>query len=162
MSANRFLPHVLVLPEDDANRQLANGFQKRVTSIRQMVVLRVAGGWKEVLNRFQADHVRGMELYDNRYMVLLLDFDGDVTRLETAREAVPPELRDRVFILGALTNPEELKRAQGMTLEAIGSELADGCRENNNRTWGHDLLRHNEAELTRLRTRLGPIISIGP
>jgi hypothetical protein len=23
---NRYLPHVLVLPEDDANRQIANGF----------------------------------------------------------------------------------------------------------------------------------------
>lgn len=26
MSVNRYQPHVLVLPEDDANRQLANGF----------------------------------------------------------------------------------------------------------------------------------------
>jgi len=26
MSVNGHLPHVLVLPEDDANRQLANGF----------------------------------------------------------------------------------------------------------------------------------------
>ena len=26
MSVNKYLPHVLVLPEDDANRQLANGF----------------------------------------------------------------------------------------------------------------------------------------
>ncbi len=26
MSVNRALPHVLVLPEDDANRQIANGF----------------------------------------------------------------------------------------------------------------------------------------
>jgi hypothetical protein len=26
MSANKYKPHVVVLPEDDANRQLANGF----------------------------------------------------------------------------------------------------------------------------------------
>ncbi len=26
MSVNKFLPHVLVLPEDDADSQLANGF----------------------------------------------------------------------------------------------------------------------------------------
>jgi hypothetical protein len=26
MSVNKYHPHVLVLPEDDANRQLANGF----------------------------------------------------------------------------------------------------------------------------------------
>lgn len=27
MSVNKERPHVLILPEDDANRQLANGFQ---------------------------------------------------------------------------------------------------------------------------------------
>jgi hypothetical protein len=26
MSVNKYQPHILVLPEDDANRQLANGF----------------------------------------------------------------------------------------------------------------------------------------
>ena len=26
MSVNRYRPHIMILPEDDANRQLANGF----------------------------------------------------------------------------------------------------------------------------------------
>ncbi len=26
MSANKYQPHLLILPEDDANRELANGF----------------------------------------------------------------------------------------------------------------------------------------
>lgn len=42
------MPHVLVLPEDDANRQLANGFLlDGFLSGRQMLVLEVAGGWTE-------------------------------------------------------------------------------------------------------------------
>ena len=43
--------HVIVLPEDHANLQLANGFHKEVayTRERQMQVLPVAGGWMRVL-----------------------------------------------------------------------------------------------------------------
>ncbi len=41
MSVNRHLPHVFVLPEDGANRQLAKGFHLEVdwTRQRQMQVL---------------------------------------------------------------------------------------------------------------------------
>ena len=63
MSVNKYQPHVLVLPEDDANRQLANGFHLQVawTRQRQMQVLPVAGGWNEVLNLFKSEHVLEMD-----------------------------------------------------------------------------------------------------
>jgi hypothetical protein len=87
MSVNRYQPHVLVLPEDDANRQLANGFQLHVDPVRlrRMQVLPVAGGWNEVLELFIADHVREMDLNTARFMVLLIDFDGNDDRLDDAR-----------------------------------------------------------------------------
>ena len=44
MSVNRHKPHLLVLPEDDANRQLARGFELEL-STRQFQVLQPAGGW---------------------------------------------------------------------------------------------------------------------
>ena len=75
MSVNKYLPHVLVLPEDDANRQLANGFLlDESLSMRQIQVLEVAGGWKEVLNRFNSDHIGEMDKYQERFVVLLIDF----------------------------------------------------------------------------------------
>ncbi len=54
MGVNKNSPHVYVLPEDDANRQLANGFWQGLDwkRQRQMYVLPVAGGWREVLNLF--------------------------------------------------------------------------------------------------------------
>ncbi len=63
MSQNRERPHILVLLEDDANRQLANGFHLQVdwTLQRQMQVLPVAGGWGEVLNLFEAELVAEMD-----------------------------------------------------------------------------------------------------
>ena len=63
MSVNKHLPHILVLPEDDANRQLANGFLLQVdpTRMRQMQVLPVAGGWTAVLDQFLSDEVAALE-----------------------------------------------------------------------------------------------------
>jgi hypothetical protein len=73
MSVNKDLPHVKVLPEDDANRQLAKGFELEVDSNRQrqMQVLSVAGGWNEVLNLFEDVHMGAMNRLPNRLIVLL-------------------------------------------------------------------------------------------
>jgi hypothetical protein len=159
MSANKNLPHVLVLPEDDANRQLALGFHLNVdpAKMRSVQVLRVAGGWTEVLKRFESDHVREMQNNPARFMVLLIDFDGKEDRLSQAKAVIPSHLTDRVFILGVLTEPEALRAKLG-SYETIGMAMAKDCREDTNETWGHDLLRHNAGELDRLRKHVRPIL----
>ncbi len=161
MSVNKNRPHVLVLPEDDANRQLAKSFHLTVelSQQRQMQVLAVAGGWREVLSLFKSDHIAEMNRYPQRFMLLLIDFDNDANRLDHAKAAIPRDLADRVFVLGALTNPEELKTNLG-SYETIGSALAKECREENYTTsgWKHDLLRHNAGELDRLRQHVRPIL----
>jgi len=62
-----------VLPEDDANRQLANGFLLELDStvLRKIQIVEVAGGWHEVLNKFESDHIAVMDRYTSRIMVLL-------------------------------------------------------------------------------------------
>jgi len=160
VSINKDRPHVLVLPEDDANRQLAIGFLLAVdpTRQRQMKVLSVAGGWKNVLNLFNSDHVIEMDRNSNRLVILLIDFDEDENRLEAAKAAIPEHLADRVFVLGALSEPEDLKRANLGSYETIGLRLAKDCCEETDTTWGHDLLRHNTGELDRLREHVRPIL----
>jgi hypothetical protein len=158
MSVNKHLPHVLVLPEDDANGQLANGFQlDPLLDTRRMQILEEAGGWREVLSRFQADHVAEMDRYGSRFMVLLIDFDSREDRLNEVRAAIPDHLRERVFVLGAWGQPEELRQNLG-SYETIGLELAKDCRDNTEVTWGHNLLRHNAGELERLRIHVRPIL----
>src|SRR5260370_5697610 len=101
MSVNKDLPHVLVLPEDGANRQIANGFlldQSLMT--RQIRVLAEAGGWTKVLEQFESVHVRKMDVYPDRFMVLLVDFDGQENRLDHVKAAIPGHLKHRVFVLG--------------------------------------------------------------
>src|SRR6266478_2823150 len=100
MSVNKYHPHVLVLPEDGANRQLANGFllDQRLSTWK-IQVLEEAGGWTQVLEHFLSDHVMAMDRYPGRFMVLLIDFDGREERLQDAKQKIPGRLTDRVFIL---------------------------------------------------------------
>lgn len=163
---NRYQPHVLVLPEDDVNSQLANGFLMDVDWMRQRQarVLPVAGGWQPVLDLFKSSHIAEMYNYSQRFMVLLIDFDGQPDSLNTVKAAIPEDLADRVFILGFLTQPEDLKKAKDLkkanldSYEKIGFALAKACREGNDNTWDHDLLKHNKNELDRLREHVRPIL----
>jgi hypothetical protein len=67
MSVNKSQPHVFVLPEDKANREMANGFHRELACYRQrqMQVIRPAGGWNKVLELFTSVHAT--EMYRNRY-----------------------------------------------------------------------------------------------
>jgi hypothetical protein len=161
VSVNKDLPHFLVLPEDDATRQIATGFRldAGLKKERQMDLLRSARGWLNVLEVFKSDYVAEMNRYPTRLMILLLDFDGRVAeRLEYVKTTIPPDLEDRVFILGASSEPEDLRIALGLTYEEIGLALAEDCREETDKTWGHDLLQHNESELARLRPHVRRIL----
>jgi hypothetical protein len=91
MSVNQHRPHVFVLPEDDANRQLAVGFSLAVAMqrSRQIYVLPVAGGWTQVLEHFLSDEVVDMETCPHRYMVLLIDFDRKRTKTERCDQPDP-------------------------------------------------------------------------
>lgn len=160
MSVNDYLPHILVLPEDDANRQLANGFLLEVDSFRdrQMQVLEEAGGWNAVLDRFKSTHIREMDHNPRRFMILLIDFDRDRNRLSKVKEVIPEHLNDRVFVLGVWSEPENLKSDTGRSYEKIGSEMAKDCREGTDMTWQHDLLKHNADEVARLREHVRSIL----
>ncbi len=160
MGANEFRPHFFVLPEDDANRQIANGFAKYLSESvsRSLVILAEAGGWLSALEQFDRDHVADMRRVTKRLMVLLIDFDNDRERLGWVKRKIPQDLADRVFVLGAFREPEDLETALGSSFEAIGSALAEACRENVHGDWAHELLLHNSGELARLREHVRPIL----
>jgi hypothetical protein len=103
-----------------------------------------------VLERFNSDELKGMEAWPQRFMILLMDFDGREDRLDRAKATISKSVADRVFVLGAWTYPEALKADLG-SYEQIGSAMADDCRNEANDIWGHSLLQHNASELERLR-----------
>ncbi|MGA2478632.1 MAG: hypothetical protein ABSG63_07785 [Spirochaetia bacterium] len=159
MSVNRYLPHVLVLPEDDANRQIANGFLlDPFLNDRAIQVLPPAGGWSKVRDSFAEAYLPEMAKLRQRYMILLVDFDKHDNRVKEVKKVIPPELVDRVFVVGVLSEPEELKKAKLGKYEDIGKGLSEDCRNQSAKTWGHELLRHNLVEVGRMTSIVRPIL----
>lgn len=155
MGANNFLPHVLVLPEDGANIDIANGFFLEIPFAKQRAfqVLPPARGWHKVVHRACSGDCEGLRSHPLRHLVLLIDFDEKEDRLSEIRQKLPSDLVDRIFILGSRGEPEDLPRRLG-TLEGIGKRLAEDCRDGTDATWSHELLAHNTSELVRAREAL--------
>jgi hypothetical protein len=153
MSINKHRPHVFILPEDDANRQLANGFVLGVVNDTQVRILSEVGGWVHVCDKFAEEHVEEMRRYPSRFMILLIDFDSDPQRLQRAQQKIPDDLEARVFVVGVRPEPEALRRDGCGSYEAIGRKLAQDCGDESKTEtlWDHEYLKHNDVELVRLR-----------
>ena len=166
MSVNRYKPHILVLPEDDANRQIANGFLLDLSlNTSAIQVLREAGGWLDVMKKFTEEQIPKMRQFPKSMIALLIDFDDKKPdhlsyedRLNFIKGKIPDDLKTRVFVLGSRIAPEQLKKDMNKHFEEIGEFLAKDCNENTNETWGHHLLKHNENELKRMRSSVKPFL----
>ncbi|MEH2194658.1 MAG: hypothetical protein V7K98_18715 [Nostoc sp.] len=159
MSINHYQPHVFVLPEDDANRQIVNGFILDLNlNSRAIQVLPPAGGWKKVVEKFTNDYASTMRQYPQRMIILLIDFDEDKDRLTYVKHQIPDDLKNRVFVLGVLSEPESLRRDINKSFEKIGEALAKDCSDKTNELWEHDLLIHNNTELDRLISSVKPFL----
>ncbi len=155
---NLYKPHIFVLPEDRADRQIANGFlQTPGLNERVIQVLQPAGGWRALCDWFRQNHAPERRRYPEQWMVLVVDFDGKLDRRREVLEYVPEDLRDRVFVLGAFYEPENLKKTLG-SYETIGKLLGEDCRGGTCHTWQHDFLKHNGDELSRMRSKLTPLL----
>ena len=164
---NQYVQHILVLPEDRANEEIANGFNNILDLYsRAIQIERPSGGWGKVVDNFTKNHVSEMRIFTKRMIVLLIDFDdyndpnksNYQERLSYIKSQVPEDLQERVFILGSRTAPEKLKSDMKKSFEGIGEDLAKDCTENTNETWGHDLLKHNESELRRMQLAVKPFL----
>jgi len=167
MSPNKYIPHILVLPEDDAYRQIANGFLLLLapSAARAIQVLLPAGGWEKVADKFQTDYAAGMSRYAERHVVLLIDFDQDDddaaqidARLAQIQEKIPDAIQDRVFVIGVLSEAEDLIKDRLGNFETIGKNLEKDCRSQTMEFWNHRLLKHNKQELARMSHKLAQIL----
>ena len=155
---NNYLPHIHVLAEDDANRQIAHGFLLELNDNRAVKVLPLPGGWKKTVEEFTKEYASEMRQLPQRMMVLLIDFDDNENRLSYVKTHIPDDLKARVFVLGVLSEPENLRTDINKSFEEIGEALAKDCSENTNELWGHTLLKHNKGELDRMASSVKPFL----
>lgn len=157
---NRYAPHVYVIPEDDRDRQIADGFvlHHQVKDSRIQVVP-PAGGWSKVLATFVKEYVPKLRDFKDAHVVMLIDFDDQVEgRKEQFAKEIPAEFQTRVFVVGAKRNPEALKSALKIGFEEIGRSLADDCDTDSTSYWSHEELRHNDVERQRLVQAVKPFL----
>jgi hypothetical protein len=158
---NKYKKHILVLPEDEANIQIANGFVLHPNlNDRAIQVMPPLRGWKKVVEAFTEEYApEMMGKYSDRMIVLLMDFDNNYeSRLSYVKDQIPEELKARVFVLGVLSEPENLSRDINKDFEKIGEALAKDCPDKTNELWGHNLLKHNKAELDRMASSVKPFL----
>jgi len=160
---NWYAPHVYVIPEDDADRQLADGFVlHHAVNETRIQVVPPAGGWPHVLKTFRDEYVRKLRDYPLAHVVMLIDFDGQYESRRAAFEVeTPHDLGARVFVVGARQAPEALRNALRKSFEEIGTSLAGECRAGEAALWGHEQLEQNAPDLQRLIEAVKPIL-FGP
>ena len=149
---NKYLPHLLVIPEDDEDRQIAEGFANHFkVNQNRIKIENVAGGWCNVLKRFQDEILPYLRKYTQGHALLLIDFDGDFNnRIILCQQDIPGDLKSRVFVVGAQFEPKDLKIDLKLHCEAIGEALANDCDTGTLTHWNHAQLQHNDAERLRL------------
>jgi hypothetical protein len=158
---NKYKKHILVLPEDEANIQIANGFVLHPNlNDRAIQVMPPLRGWKKVVEAFTEEYApEMMGKYSDRMIVLLMDFDNNYeSRLSYVKDQIPEELKARVFVLGVLSEPENLSRDINKNFEKIGEALAKDCPDKTNELWEHNLLKHNKGELDRMASSVKPFL----
>lgn len=157
---NRYAPHVYIIPEDDRDRQLVDGFilHDQVKSQR-VQVMPPSGGWHEVLKTFKAEYIHRLRDDQKGHVVMLIDFDGHYAdRRKEFEDEIPDDLKQRVFVVGSKVTPEDLKNELANNYERIGLLLAEECFARIETTWNHEHLKHNEPDRLRMINVIKPIL----
>ena len=158
---NKFVEHVVICAEDPRTKQLAQGFVESnyVNDARCEVYHSLRHGWTKVHELVEELNLRK---YAKRYVVLFIDFDQcEHDHAEKIRAKIADvTIEDRVFIIGASGEVEDLKRQIGMkfnlacqSYNSVGCLIADqsasaaDCRRG---VWSIEQLKNNDGELARL------------
>ncbi len=161
MAANAYKPHLVILAEDKANQEMVTGFCLHPCVIERSVETPpFIGGWNKVVTQFSKQYEVSLQKYPERRLLLIIDFDELYEkRLAWIKSHITNDFIHRVFVLGILSEPEQLKTALGhQSYETIGQTLADECVHNVYELWGHELLKHNQPELARLMKEVKPFL----
>lgn len=157
MSADKYKNHIIIIIEDDKNRQIVNGFTQNLNIVNsRQIETYVAGGWPNVKKMFIEVYEKRMTTTPYMYLVLVADFDNKEDRYDAIFRVVPDALKDRVMLVGARGEPEDITWSS--KLETLGRELAEACFRNEEGRWGSEHLCHNLPERERVGNKMRSIL----
>lgn len=165
---NEYRPHLKILCEDEINQNFAKGFILGLNSYQFLhpqieTIKDVAGGWNKAVNGLNEVWLNQLKQNKYLFLLILIDSDGNSNRLNAVLSTIPNDLKERVFVMGCLDEPETLKQQSHAAIkqmdkkekvsdEAVGKVLFQHCKDNpENNLWHSDELKHNLAEIERLK-----------
>ena len=165
---NKYKPNLQILCEDRINQDIARGFIlgfyndfKNPASIE--VCRELARGWCKAVNSLHEEWVQKLQDNENLFLLVLIDSDGKLNRILEIKSRLPKNLINRIFIIGCLNEPEELKKQavsfikadnpkEKQSNEAVGKILFKHCKDKfTNNLWNSCELEHNFDEIIRLK-----------
>lgn len=155
---NKFKPHLFIVPEDDADRQIAVGFQMHLEAKGEMQIVDVARGWLKVVGVIKDEYVPLLKNNLNSHVLGIIDCDKDADRIAGQLENFPEDIRNRIFLLGVNENPQEFKRSAKMHFAEIGEKLADECYKDELDLWNHEMLSYSSSEALRAKDVLRELV----
>lgn len=164
MAINNYDLHLLIIPEDDAYRDIANGFIGHLAvAARKIHVEKPADGWLKLLKSFTQDYEKGLRQYPKRRVLMLLDLDGSPDRAQKITNDIPEDLRERVFLICCKDEAESIKKELGHGhFESIGERMAQSCHDNVHDSpespWACPQLQQSRGELIRLAEAVRPFL----
>jgi len=153
MGVNFYKKHLYILLEDAPYREILNGTKMTNFNYDVVKVNHLSRGWKVVFEDFM-DSIAMLKKYENRYTLLLMDFDYKfISRLEKFHQSVPEELKNRVFILGIDNKESDALKSFFRTpnFEKIGKNLVENCSDGDLSNWKNIHLNCNLPEIERMR-----------
>ena len=159
MSVNKYKPHLYIIPEDSVDRQLANGFVLHYEVNGEVQIINESGGWPKVIDAIMNVYVPILRRYRYAHVIGIIDCDNWENRIQKKLDQFPDDVRDRIFLLGFIKDPEKFKESVPISsYEKIGEKLAEECFEDSLELWNHEHLKHISSEIERAKSSLRPII----
>ena len=159
MSPNEYRPQLIVLVEDDAHRQIVNGFCLDINvAFDKINLLQNAHGWVNVKDKFKENYIQKLRQNTQKYILLIIDRDVYQNRESHVRDIIREDIKNRVFILVFNPNPEKLKKDIQKSFKNIGEALAKSCSEDENGLWEHPVIIENKPELERMILCVKPFL----
>jgi len=159
LSVNKFKPHLLILPEDQAVKDVVVGAVEsiRVKPAANLSIEKLLGGWRKLKDRLpECEKYLGQ--YPEGRLLFIIDLDRDPKRPKEVQAWIQGEFADRIFLLSSFHEPEALQRELTGSLEMIGGTLVDDCPDDQSEAWAHSHLEHNKPELERFMASCRPIL----
>jgi hypothetical protein len=151
MSINKEKPHFHIIVEDDANRQILNGFANCLNVKRDNFKITTERGWLSVVEKVKNDYIPKLRKYSHGRVLMIIDFDNEVERRRSLiSKELGIEFENRIFTLGVKTEPEDFRKKIRQSFEVIGKNLAENCPGEPSTLWNDELLVHNRSELARM------------